>query len=95
MRLDLSLTAPRLVQKASFVKVKGIMGGGAPGTPVLIEQRFGIGKWKTVRIVTTDAAGTFRVRVRVGKAGNHRVRARFLGDGQHQASQKVILMRAA
>ncbi|MBV9817562.1 MAG: RlpA-like double-psi beta-barrel domain-containing protein [Solirubrobacterales bacterium] len=61
------------------VQVRGWLLPGRPGRRVSLQARQG-GKWQTLAMARTGAAGRFVLRYVAGAAGQERVRVRFAGD---------------
>jgi N-acetylmuramoyl-L-alanine amidase-like protein len=97
-RLSMRLST-RKARYRSRVRVAGTLrdasGAPQPGRAVAVERLYRR-VWRPVARATTSATGSFRVTVR--PHASRRLRARFLGDGQHHPSRSrstVVWVRAA
>jgi 5-hydroxyisourate hydrolase-like protein (transthyretin family) len=60
------ITAPKTTKRKSVVTVSGTVNPGNANVAVIVERKFGNGKWKRIGTVNTDTAGNWAIEHNVG-----------------------------
>jgi SpoIID/LytB domain protein len=63
---SVSIAAPKSTKRKASVTVSGSVSPGIANVAVVVERKFGNGKWKRVGTVNTDAAGNWAIAHNVG-----------------------------
>ena len=63
---SVAVTAPKSAKRKATVTVSGSVSPGIANVAVVVERKFGNGKWKRVGTVNTDAAGNWAIAHNVG-----------------------------
>jgi hypothetical protein len=90
---QLVLSIPRSVNQGSRFALKGLLRGIEAPEVVLIQRRFGRGKWQNLTRTTALPSKDFTVYTRLPNKGGYTYRATFAGDRDFlpsQASKSIV-----